>query len=207
MAKTPTSPKKPGKTPKSKAPNSKASRPDVEPLGPALADLLNPAINRGDAGMGSGTGLKPPPDNSWDRRAGGEAAAHRARASTRGASGEVAKRDAASSPPHAPSFPSRTASSPPHAPSFPSHAPSFPSRTASSPPRASEASGGERSGVGGTAEGPPTLASASPRPSLPTAPRGEGQEPSGERARGLSEAPQREFAPANYGTAATIPTL
>src|SRR6202000_1310431 len=50
--------------------------------GPALAELLNPAINRGDAGMGSGTGLQPPPDNSWDRRAGGEAAAHRARAST-----------------------------------------------------------------------------------------------------------------------------
>ena len=34
--------------------------------------------------MGSGTGLQPPPDNSWDRRAGGEAAAHRARASTKG---------------------------------------------------------------------------------------------------------------------------
>src|SRR5579864_4384345 len=82
MAKTPDSPKKPSKTPKSKAPNSKASRPDVEPIGPALADLLNPAINRGDAGIGSSTGLKPPPDNSWDRRAGGEAAVHRARAST-----------------------------------------------------------------------------------------------------------------------------
>src|SRR5207302_9796403 len=89
---------KPGKTPKSKAqgsrPSSKASRPDVQPIGPALAELLNPAINRGDAGMGSGTGLQPPPDNSWDRRAGGEAAAHRARASTRGTSEEVAKRDA-----------------------------------------------------------------------------------------------------------------
>src|SRR4051812_19718018 len=82
MAKKPDSPKKPGKTPKSKAPNSKASRPDVQPIGPALAELLNPAINRGDAGMGSGTGLQPPPDNSWDRRAGGEAAVHRARKST-----------------------------------------------------------------------------------------------------------------------------
>jgi excinuclease ABC subunit B len=82
MAKKPAPPKKPGKTPKSKAPNSKAHRPDVKPIGPALAELLNPAINRGDAGMGSGTGLRPPPDNSWDRRAGGEAAAHRARAST-----------------------------------------------------------------------------------------------------------------------------
>src|SRR6266498_3155503 len=94
MAKNPDTPKKPGKTPKSKAPNSKAHRPDVQPIGPALAELLNPAINRGDAGMGSGTGLQPPPDNSWDRRAGGEAAAHRARASTKGTSDDVAKRDA-----------------------------------------------------------------------------------------------------------------
>src|SRR5579863_1864156 len=84
MAKSPDTPKKPRKTPKSKAPGSKASRPDVQPIGPALADLLNPAINRGDSGVGSSTGLQPPPDNSWDRRAGGEAAAHRARASTKG---------------------------------------------------------------------------------------------------------------------------
>src|SRR6202795_4418619 len=93
MAKNPDPPKKPGKTPKSKTPKSKAHRPDVQPIGPALAELLNPAINRGDAGMGSGTGLQPPPDNSWDRRAGGEAAAHRARASTRETGDEVAKRD------------------------------------------------------------------------------------------------------------------
>src|SRR5579862_7057394 len=77
MAKNPDAPKKP------KTPKSKAHRPEVQPIGPALAELLNPAINRGDAGMGSGTGLQPPPDNSWDRRAGGEAAAHRARASTK----------------------------------------------------------------------------------------------------------------------------
>jgi excinuclease ABC subunit B len=89
MAKSPGTPKKPSKTPK-----SKAHRPDVQPIGPALAELLNPAINRGDAGMGSGTGLRPPPDNSWDRRAGGEAAAHRARKSTRETSDDVAKRDA-----------------------------------------------------------------------------------------------------------------
>ncbi|TXJ10196.1 MAG: excinuclease ABC subunit UvrB [Afipia sp.] len=82
MAKNPDSAKKPPKTPKSKAPNSRASRPDVQPIGPALAELLNPAINRGDAGMGSGTGLQPPPDNSKDRRSGGEAAIHRARKST-----------------------------------------------------------------------------------------------------------------------------
>src|SRR6266478_2591090 len=159
MAKTPNNPKKPGKTPK-----SKAHRPDVQPIGPALAELLNPAINRGDAGVGSTTGmrvaksdasssppsarearggverskarwvgsgvggataapppgpplsptlphkgggseraqaegeknsgLQPPPDNSKDRRSGGEAAVHRARASTRGSGDDVAKRDA-----------------------------------------------------------------------------------------------------------------
>ena len=93
MANNPDTPKKPGKPPKSKTPGSKASRPDVQPIGPALAELLNPAINRGESGIGSSTGLQPPPDNSWDRRAGGEAAAHRARASTRGAGGDVAKRD------------------------------------------------------------------------------------------------------------------
>ena len=94
MAKNPERPKRPSKTPK-----SKAHRPDVQPIGPALAELLNPAINRGDAGMGSGTGLQPPPDNSKDRRSGGEAALHRARASTRGSSDSVAKRDAISSSP------------------------------------------------------------------------------------------------------------
>lgn len=109
MAKAPNPPEKPGKAPgsrKSKASTSqtskqqtskpKAHRPEVQPIGPALADLLNPAINRGDAGLGSGTGLQPPPDNSWDRRSGGEAAAHRARRSTRGKSDATAKRDAAS---------------------------------------------------------------------------------------------------------------
>jgi excinuclease ABC subunit B len=83
------------KKPTGKSPKSKAGRPDVQPIGPALAELLNPAINRGDAGMGSGTGLQPPPDNSWDRRAGGEAAAHRARASTRDKGEDVARRDTA----------------------------------------------------------------------------------------------------------------
>src|ERR1700756_5396033 len=77
MAKNPDAPKKPTKTPK-----SKAHRPDVQPIGPALAELLNPAINRGESGLGSSTGLQPPPDNSFDRRAGGEGAAHRARAPT-----------------------------------------------------------------------------------------------------------------------------
>src|SRR3977135_3959779 len=90
MTKHPDNPKKPVKTPK-----SKARRPDVQPIGPALAELLNPAINRGESGIGSSTGLQPPPDNSKDRRSGGEAAAHRARASTRGSGDDAAKREAA----------------------------------------------------------------------------------------------------------------
>jgi excinuclease ABC subunit B len=71
---------------------AKAAREALPEIAPALADLLNPAINRGEAGVGSQTGLKappsglqPPPDNSWDRRA-DFAAAHRARASTPGLS-------------------------------------------------------------------------------------------------------------------------
>ena len=119
MAKKPNNPKKPGKTPK-----SKAHRPDVHPIGAALAELLNPAINRGDAGLGSGTGLQPPPDNSRDRRSGGEAAAHRARASTRGTSDDLAKRD-----------------------SVAKH------DATSSPPPARIARGGEGSGVGGVSAG------------------------------------------------------
>jgi excinuclease ABC subunit B len=104
---------------------AKASRPDASPLDPALAELLNPGIGRGRAGLGAQTGspspqrasasplegegqhssaparvlptptpnpsprggggaqasgLRPPPDNSWDRRA-DFANAHRARKS------------------------------------------------------------------------------------------------------------------------------
>src|SRR5437763_596244 len=60
MAKNPGTPKKPAKTPKSKAPNSKASRPDVQPIGPALAELLNPALNRGDGQVRIWTPHRPP---------------------------------------------------------------------------------------------------------------------------------------------------
>src|ERR1700681_1396978 len=35
---------------------AKAHRPDVQPIGPALAELLNSAIGKGEAGIGSGTG-------------------------------------------------------------------------------------------------------------------------------------------------------
>ena len=79
---------------------AKAAREALPPIAAALADLLNPAINRGEAGVGSQTGLpppcpppraeegregasglQPPADNSRDRRA-DFAAAHRARASS-----------------------------------------------------------------------------------------------------------------------------
>jgi excinuclease ABC subunit B len=197
MARSPDNPKKPNKIPKSKAPSSKASRPDVQPIGPALAELLNPAINRGESGIGSSTGLQPPPDNSWDRRAGGEAAAHRARASTKGASGDVAKRDAAVADG------ARTSSSPPHA------------RNARGGAETSKARS-EGSGVGGV---PTSTEPAEARPTPDPSPQGGGErkerkgggseDASGERVenRGFSESPQREFAPANYGTSATIPTL
>ena len=79
MAKSP--PKKP-KDP-AKPTRSKANRPDSPAVPQALADILNPALNKGTAGLGSGTGLEPPPDNSWDRRS-GNAAEHRARKSTKG---------------------------------------------------------------------------------------------------------------------------
>ncbi len=95
MANPPGKPKKP-KDP-AKPTRAKAARPDSSPLDPALADLLNPAIGQGRAGVGSQTGetgeqkasgLKPPPDNSFDRRA-DFADAHRARASVARGFGEA----------------------------------------------------------------------------------------------------------------------
>src|ERR1700736_5775433 len=192
MAKNPDHPKKPLKTPKSKAPNSRAARPEVQPIGPALAELLNPAINRGESGLGSSTGLQPPPDNSWDRRAGGEAAAHRARASTKGASGDVAKKDAAGG--------DTSRAAPPPNP----------------PPQAGEGSRWQGSGPGDTntsgANAINEPVNAPPASPLPLAGEGQGGGFSAspdvdEPPPGLAESPQREFAPANYGTAATIPTL
>src|SRR5579863_7623953 len=184
MAKSPDNPKKPGA--KSKAPGSKASRPDVQPIGPALAELLNPAINRGESGVGSSTGLQPPPNNSWDRRAGGEAAAHRARASTRGASGDVAKRDAAVAG-------STSRGAPPPNPGT--------ELRSSPPPQAGE---GSRRLTPSEDAGNDAKKSQQASP-LPIA--GEGQGGGLSASPGLAESPQREFAPANYGTSATIPTL
>jgi excinuclease ABC subunit B len=73
-------PAKPSKDP-AKPTRAKAARPELPPTDPTLADLLNPGIGQGTAGPGSQTGLQPPPDNSFERRA-DFAAAHKARKST-----------------------------------------------------------------------------------------------------------------------------
>src|SRR6266849_9124251 len=98
MAKTPDRPDPPRKPKRDPAKHSKkdparptrakAARPERPPIEPALADLLNPGIGQGTAGPGSQTGLKPPPDNSFDRRA-DFSAAHRARKSTTQGFGEA----------------------------------------------------------------------------------------------------------------------
>jgi len=107
MAKRPDRPRAPSerdpakhsKKDPAKPTRAKAARPDTPVLDPSLAELLNPAIGQGRAGIGAQTGigsgapkgekaeeeqraskLAPPPDNSWDRRA-DFANAHRARAS------------------------------------------------------------------------------------------------------------------------------
>src|SRR3984893_4274005 len=67
---------------------ARAARPELPPIEPALADLLNPGIGQGTAGPGSQTGLEPPADNSFDRRA-DFAAAHRARKSAAEGMGEA----------------------------------------------------------------------------------------------------------------------
>src|ERR1700736_4195458 len=89
MATPPDRPRPPGKRATAKdakkdparPTRAKASRPDLPPIAPALAELLNPGIGLGTAGPGSQTGLQPPPDNSFNRRA-DFAPAHRARKST-----------------------------------------------------------------------------------------------------------------------------
>jgi excinuclease ABC subunit B len=96
MAKPPKKPKDPARPTR-----AKAARPPSPATPDALADLLNPAINKGNAGLGSGTGdtanLQPPPDNSFDRRA-DFSAAHKARKSTTKGFGEAPQRDYEASP-------------------------------------------------------------------------------------------------------------
>src|SRR5262249_36102171 len=97
-------PAKHSKKDPAKPTRAKAARPDTPSLDQSLADLLNPGIGQGRAGIGAQTGiqsnkqstptpdpsqegsrqrqsgLQPPADNSWDRRA-DFSEAHRARAS------------------------------------------------------------------------------------------------------------------------------
>jgi excinuclease ABC subunit B len=134
MAKTP--PKK-GKDP-ARSTRAKANRPDAPQTPDELADLLNPAIKKGTAGIGSGTGhssfrgareasesgiqrqtwskpldsgsdvsrrpemteksgLKPPPDTSWERRK-DFSAAHTARKSARAGFSEAPQQNYSVSP-------------------------------------------------------------------------------------------------------------
>src|SRR3954463_4676523 len=58
MARPPDKPKKPRDY--ARPTRSKAHRPDSAPTDPALERLLNPGIEKGTAGMGSGTGLQQP---------------------------------------------------------------------------------------------------------------------------------------------------
>ena len=192
MAKNPDPPKKPAKTPKSKAPNSRAPFQGVEAR--RAADRAGAGgtaqsrdQSRREPASAPATGLQPPPDNSWDRRAGGEAAAHRARASTRGTSEDVAKRDAATK--------CRCA------------------RIAMLPspllPRAKRVVGRGRGwGVVGRRALSAEQRVCRSHPPPPTPPRRFAEGGEKKPRPGLARvAPQREFAPANYGTAATIPTL
>jgi excinuclease ABC subunit B len=80
---------------------AKANRPDSPPTDPALEQLLNPGIRQGTAGPGSQTGLRPPADNSWDRRA-DFSKAHTARRSTREGFGEAPQSGYAGQTPVAP---------------------------------------------------------------------------------------------------------
>ncbi|MGE3146653.1 MAG: excinuclease ABC subunit UvrB [Pseudorhodoplanes sp.] len=79
MAKSPDKPKKPKDY--TRPTRAKAHRPEAPAPDPSLDALLNPAIGKGRAGIGSGTGIQPPPDNSFARRA-DRAAEHTARRST-----------------------------------------------------------------------------------------------------------------------------
>ena len=106
MAKSPDKSRSSSKKPKDPArpTRAKAARPDAPATPDTLAELLNPGIGRGTAGLGSGTGensgLRPPPDNSFDRRM-DFSKAHRARKSAQEPNKgfeEAPQRDYAASP-------------------------------------------------------------------------------------------------------------
>src|SRR5476651_2584918 len=92
MTKPPKKPKDPARPTR-----AKASRPETPAPDAALDALLNPGIGKGTAGLGSGTGLQPPPDNSFDRRK-DFSAAHRARKSAREGFSEAPQTDYTGAP-------------------------------------------------------------------------------------------------------------
>ena len=68
MAKRPDrDPAKHSKKDPAKPTRAKAARPDSSPLDPSLADILNPAIGHGRAGVGSQTGSPSPPGRAGAR--------------------------------------------------------------------------------------------------------------------------------------------
>src|SRR5689334_11776355 len=66
MPKPPSKPKKP-KDP-ARPTRAKAAAEHMKPIAPALEQLLNPGIAKGTAGVGAQTGIRPPADNSRNRR-------------------------------------------------------------------------------------------------------------------------------------------
>ena len=93
-------PAKHSKKDPAKPTRAKAARPDSAPLDPALADLLNPAIGRGRAGVGSQTGIEPRTrDNSIASPLAGEGGEGGREAKSRTVSDAQERRLACASPP------------------------------------------------------------------------------------------------------------
>ncbi|WP_436151978.1 excinuclease ABC subunit UvrB [Bosea sp. LjRoot90] len=66
----PSKPKAAKKPASARTPNSKATKPDLKPLEGYLADLLNPAINRGKAVPGGASGFSDAPQAGYEARPG-----------------------------------------------------------------------------------------------------------------------------------------
>ena len=66
-----------------RTPNSKATKPELKPLEGYLADLLNPAINRGNAVPGGASGFSDQPQAGYRRAAPGPVMTSRRRSSTK----------------------------------------------------------------------------------------------------------------------------
>ena len=65
---TATKPKAAKKPSSARTPNSKASKPELKPLEGYLADLLNPAINRGTAVPGGASGFRDKPQAGYEAK-------------------------------------------------------------------------------------------------------------------------------------------